>query len=893
MNKGLKVFVGLFMALLIVFISTSGIAAISIERVSSVFVGISGIVATGEERLSLDLGNLQEEIFNEVTMSENRRKYLELLENSYSNHQLRQRFRELFGDGYSGEYIFHNYRTIFDLKDDEVINSAFLRALSGYRVDLRFQNTDIHSLGRSAFNDGRVLVFSDSDIRETPPELEELFWKQVSADRPEPEIINHSEVFDLQIDANIQAIEVFSNNLTSINLVSRTDTTITVNMWFADSSSPNNALQISDPGTGGWRWVLGQGQPAANTGTHTVTNLSPGVTYILIAWAWDITRQVWVEDRIFVTTTAPPSNLVLHSRSSVDFRLDRLFTDTLEPVLTNRFLDATNQAFYSIRTLIGGPQFYSGGKMQIDHVRNLPRYTEGWSGWPIQWQLFGVHNDRLRYSLDHAQRMRATNIETTEIPIHEIGHNFDNWRWSFDTEVFAMLFTYYYYATTGRSMANANDSRTFTGSEFRTYMRSYAYRGLGQINHDEAMRRGVYSPYSLAWRLGEIANEIGWQPFTDTFIYFHRLSINQVPQEPIDKLNLFLTKLRDFSGTGVIAMIPANEIRIYERHFGRTTIQYVALPTTTFTITYQIHENHAHNTTGSLPQRENPREIGLSFTIADNRGNLHRPGYILIGWSTRNNLTRDVPDFRAGQRDVVINTPGNVTLYAHWQPIGWTNPVSVNVSLYHDKLFDIYADVTAHRQELHDITTNAARSFDRTFGIRMVIPGPNNIRQLSSEKHNCNEAMTSPPYFLCTTSNCARLTLPRSGCRQHHSSGDHMITVALYNAIPSSLRNQGLHTMFFAGRVCTIQGDIHIDNASGQGSLRGNRSINSGNRGFTSIRILQHEWSHNYGAEDSHQDDPCQTACIMAVDWFNVRQEVYNVWCERCRLVILANRGLH
>jgi hypothetical protein len=114
-----------------------------------------------------------------------------------------------------------------------------------------------------------------------------------------------------------------------------------------------------------------------------------------------------------------------------------------------------------------------------------------------------------------------------------------------------------------------------------------------------------------------------------------------------------------------------------------------------------------------------------------------------------------------------------------------------------------------------------------------------------------------------------------------------------------------LHLMFFAGRVCLYrtEGDtvIHETNGAGFGQRPGNVSTasSSGGGGINSTRannvslatrIVQHEWSHNYGALDW---ESCQTACIMTgtVVFTDILQSLNNVWCTRCREVILGNRA--
>ena len=415
----------------------------------------------------------EEIVFYDEAISENRRNYIKLLEGGYNNHQLRQRFVELFGDGFRGEYIFNNYRTIFDLHYDENIDSAFLRVLSGYRVDFRFQNNNDsnhqNARGLASSEDGRVRIFPDSDIMgisgfmETENDAQnfnDLFLQRIMDDMLTAEFIYDYEAFYIQ-DVTKYEVVALAGNSVFMSIDRITSTSIAVDLRFENNTLINNNLQIWDPATG-WRWIIPN---RARSGIHNITGLSPGATYYIVA-ASAIASDQWVRAEIFATTPLPPPDLISFSRSSIDFRLDRTFTDALGPALTNDFLDATNQAFYVTRTLVGGPQFHQYERfqrMQLNHVRDLPSNIEGWAGWPIQWQLTNVHGGWGAFAIDHAQRMRATSSETTEIPIHEIGHNFDNWIWSFEPEAIAILFTYYYYATTGRRMAIAGQSRTFRG----------------------------------------------------------------------------------------------------------------------------------------------------------------------------------------------------------------------------------------------------------------------------------------------------------------------------------------------------------------------------------------------------------------------------------------------
>jgi len=154
------------------------------------------------------------------------------------------------------------------------------------------------------------------------------------------------------------------------------------------------------------------------------------------------------------------------------------------------------------------------------------------------------------------------NANTTETPFHEIGHNFDNPRWSFCEEAIAIFMTYYFYSATNERMAvdgTANTQAWVGGAGFRTYMRSHADRLLGHVSYDASIARGVYSPYGLAWSLANIQTRIGWEPFRQTFRHFHNMPASQVPATDIGKLNYFLSRLQDYSKQNVFGMLNHQE----------------------------------------------------------------------------------------------------------------------------------------------------------------------------------------------------------------------------------------------------------------------------------------------------------------------------------------------
>ena len=621
------------------------------------------------------------EITEVEIVNDAKQKYLSLLEGNYSNYELRERYIELFGNTQTHEYIRQNYEEIFGLNEGELIDKAFLDIITEYREDFSVtQSRDANGLLESRTHRSLIdiegdLQFINSIPSDDMPSFEPESSDELTVQYPEgtfEEVEAESNAtnsgliasqaddsFDLEDSPSFAPAMSPSNSFTSISLVSKTDTSITFDIWFKSGDDVNNYLKKYD--TVSWTTLLGQGTGTAtsrrytatglkpgwvykfetgkydwassswqkselivettgaktqalsfvsatansitvqaqypaegiwgntlkyydsltstwvsfggtdlyqNSGTYTLSGLIPGVTYRIYLSSYDHMTKSWRE-QIYqnINTVLPAENILSYSKSNIDFKLDKLFTDTLGSTLTNSFLTNTNAGYASMYNLVGGNTTYSSGRMEIKHIRNNAQSFEGMSGWPITWQFVNV-NYPYNYALDHAIKMKALNVSTTETPFHEISHNFDNYKWVFEAEALAILKIYYHYSITNQTMAVSNQAISFTGGDYKNYMKSYANRINGHINYDAAMAQGVYSPYSLAYTLSDIADEIGWTAFTNTFTYFYNLPYTDVPTTQLGKFNLFLTKLSDYSGQDVVAMLSAQERTVYEDYFG-------------------------------------------------------------------------------------------------------------------------------------------------------------------------------------------------------------------------------------------------------------------------------------------------------------------------------------
>jgi len=80
-------------------------------------------------------------------------------------------------------------------------------------------------------------------------------------------------------------------------------------------------------------------------------------------------------------------------------------------------------------------------------------------------------------------------------------------------------------------------------------------------------------------------NNVGWQPFMDTFRYMSNLSSEELDYvyamprpDAIGKFNIFMTKLQDFSGVNVFNLLTQQERNIIQAQYGGTIERYVAPP---------------------------------------------------------------------------------------------------------------------------------------------------------------------------------------------------------------------------------------------------------------------------------------------------------------------------
>ncbi|MCL1988712.1 MAG: M60 family metallopeptidase [Firmicutes bacterium] len=408
----------------------------------------------------------------------------------------------------------------------------------------------------------------------------------------------------------------------SLNLGNSTPTSFNFDVNFPVNGDNGNLIKLHD----GTDWV--NLKEKATSGTFTVDNLLPGNTYIIYAFYTNRKTNESNSLDFSLNLPLPPEQLQTFTRQNVHFELDTVKVAAFAGYL-NKFLDSTNSAYGLIHNLVGGNLPFNGNPMVIRSSRTLPNTIEGLSGQPIQWSMY---NYPYISGLQQVRNSTAHGIAVHETPIHEIAHNFQSTRWNFEAEALAIFKTYYFFATTGESVTVYNSNgKIFSGSQFRDYMKSYANRINGHVNYDATIPYGIYSPYGLAYNLATISDKIGWESFRQTFRYFEELQGSQVPTSKLDKFNLFLTQLSDFSNRDVFAMFTAQERSVYEKYFGGTIQRFEVgeyVEPNDVTVEYKS-SNH---TSGEVPPKQTLTTPG-GFIVQD-QGTLLRDGYTFLGWST-------------------------------------------------------------------------------------------------------------------------------------------------------------------------------------------------------------------------------------------------------------------
>jgi hypothetical protein len=227
-----------------------------------------------------------------------------------------------------------------------------------------------------------------------------------------------------------------------------------------------------------------------------------------------------------------------------------------------------DNVYLSLQDLVGATP-YSGSKIQIRTDRSLPTGIWAYSGNPIR--INQLHMGQFIEQINNDGNWGFG-------VLHELGHDFDSGKnWNFDAEFFANFKAAYAIMQRGAKVYVGNSY--YTGSQIMNYYYNGASScyltsyNVGSYHHD-------FLTYIF---LRIIQNNFGgdWTAIKKTFRYFS-LNPSYVPSGNKDRLDLFFTKIRDYSGVDVLSLLNSQEKAIIQNHFGGT------LKYSTFSITNRV-----------------------------------------------------------------------------------------------------------------------------------------------------------------------------------------------------------------------------------------------------------------------------------------------------------------
>ncbi|TAL57991.1 MAG: hypothetical protein EPN86_00950 [Nanoarchaeota archaeon] len=305
---------------------------------------------------------------------------------------------------------------------------------------------------------------------------------------------------------------------------------LNANTWYLTSDSI---------GTFGWKQVsiifTGQTQTAISCRLGFFSNT--------------VTGRGWCDD--LVLTSDPMSS---YSSTHLTFFVDPSDTTLITDANLKQWMLNLDKVYEKYTDLVGGTPF-GGQKIGIMSVRNYPG---GWAvaGNPIQW-----------YEPYVGDELGKVNTGEWSFGImHEIGHDFDlnNGIWNFDAEFWANTKMYYPVETLNATVTMSGIR--YTGSQLKTY-----YETDAGASYDKTLSKGNFSGDALTYKFIQIKDQIGWDPFKKTFRYFLTLNQSQIPTTRMDKFNLFLDKLTEYSGYDVRNLFSTTEMNAITAKYNSTT----------------------------------------------------------------------------------------------------------------------------------------------------------------------------------------------------------------------------------------------------------------------------------------------------------------------------------
>lgn len=374
----------------------------------------------------------------------------------------------------------------------------------------------------------------------------------------------------------------------SMTITATTSTSITYNATFPTLGAKGNAIYLVDfnneNGLTTEYNVYGTNSINRRNGEYTIKGLQSGGIYILeLLWSTDGGKNYGYENSIcrfvqlpYETTEA----LQLYENGGrVSAYIEPEDKALASETNFNEWLERMDKTYQALKELTGYTS-YNARKIIMQSTReNLNEYFEEVDGENYWTVIFGYYDYTRIFkhskAFNQGHMRRLSQEDWGDTPMHELSHTFDYDSWNFDSETLAQLKLYYVVSQLNAKIYrpdrfNNNEKGWYTGANYYTLLKTDRYLD----SYVNSFDKGNYKSEGFAAILIEIQKEIGWEPFKKTFRYFSDLEYNQVPDSDGEKLKLFLTKLKDYSGKDVLSYISARDKRIINNHYS-ITLEYV------------------------------------------------------------------------------------------------------------------------------------------------------------------------------------------------------------------------------------------------------------------------------------------------------------------------------
>jgi hypothetical protein len=233
--------------------------------------------------------------------------------------------------------------------------------------------------------------------------------------------------------------------------------------------------------------------------------------------------------------------------------LDRDDVSGVKPQTIKSWVRNLDHAYEKYAELMG---LYPYSQETIS-IASVNTYPGGWAvaGNPILW-----YKPYINQELKDIQNTGSWSFGI----MHELAHDFvgdnTNHSWIWNEEMFANLRMFY---VVEELNAPILISRLYIGSELANF-----YKTDGGDSYEKWIGQGIPKGHDgLMYTLIRIKDQVGWQPFKDTYEDLNASAVN--PATGWEKFNLFLDKLTQYSGQDVRLTYPAGELDVIRQLFNQ------------------------------------------------------------------------------------------------------------------------------------------------------------------------------------------------------------------------------------------------------------------------------------------------------------------------------------